>query len=73
MARYYFNLHDGTDRPDTEGTDFADLDGARAEAVSLLGEMVADIDGKFWQHPEWRLTVVDESGATVCQLEVSGR
>ena len=73
MTRYFFHVQDGTDRPDHDGTEYDDLDAARAEAVSLLGEMVKDLDGRFWAHPEWRLTVVDESGATVCQLQVSGR
>jgi hypothetical protein len=55
------------------GIEFPDVAAVRTEAVVLLGEMVRDIDGRFWGYPEWRLTVVDESGATVCELQVSGR
>ena len=73
MPRYFFHVHDGSDRPDHEGTECPDVETARSQAVSLLGEMVRYLDGRFWRHPEWRLNVVDETGATVCELQVSGR
>ena len=73
MPRYFFHVRNGTDRPDHDGTEYADLNAARTEAVALLGEMVKELGGRFWRHPEWWLTVVDESGATVCELQVSGR
>ncbi len=34
----------------------------------VAGEMLKDLDGKFWRSPLWRMWVTDESGATVCGL-----
>ena len=74
MPRYSFHIHDCTDRPDPDGVEFPDLATARKEAAFLVGEMISkDWHGRFWQSPEWRVEVVDESGRTVCQLNLSGR
>ena len=34
-------------------------DGARAEAVTVAGEMLRDVGGRFWNSREWRLWVTD--------------
>ena len=43
----------------------------RSEAVRLTGEILRDMGGRFWRHPEWTLTVTDETGAEVLGLRVS--
>jgi hypothetical protein len=74
MARYFFHIHDGTDRPDPAGTECPDLHAVRIEAAVLLGELVSkDWKGRFWQSRNWRVEVVDESGASVCELILSGQ
>ena len=35
-------------------------------------EELKDADGRFWNDGEWSMHVVDENGATVCQLRFSG-
>ena len=68
MPRYFFNLQDGRSTPDREGTELADIETARAEAVRLSGEILRDIGATYWDHPEWRLDVLDESGRTLFSL-----
>ena len=77
MPRYFFNVHDGQpplaqDPPDRDGTLLPDLEAARSQAVTLAGEMLKDLDGRFWSGTDWRLRVTDEQGATVCTLRFSG-
>jgi hypothetical protein len=71
MPRYFFHVRDSVDIIDNEGTDFTDPDAARAEAVVAAGEMLRDVGGRFWQRPEWRLWVTDETGHTICALRFS--
>jgi hypothetical protein len=40
MPRYYFNLKDGPESLDQEGTELADIGAARKEAVILRGTPV---------------------------------
>jgi hypothetical protein len=68
MPRYFFNLCDGRDFPDEEGSELDNADSARSEAVVLAGELLRDLGGRFWQGEEWRLHVTDEGGETVCAL-----
>jgi hypothetical protein len=73
LPRYFFHVHNGTDRPDREGTELADMDQVRSEAVRLSGMVLRDMDERFWRRPEWMLTVTDESGAELLGMIISGR
>ena len=73
MPRCFFHVDDGSEQPDGKGTDLADMDQVRSEAVRLSGEVLRDMEGRFWRRPEWRLTVTNESGADVLSLQVSGK
>lgn len=73
MPRYFFHLLGGNPQPDDEGTVFAGPQEARAAAVIAAGEELKDIDGKFWNAPEWRMHVTDEDGATICVLSIQGK
>ena len=72
MARYFFHFHDGTDQPDHTGTELASAQAARDAAVIFMGERLKDLDGGFWPDAEWSIRVVDETGAAVCAIRVSG-
>jgi hypothetical protein len=67
-----FHVHDGKDCPDHDGVELASLGEVRAQAVIACGEALKDLDGAFWESREWRMQVVDERGATVCVLTLSG-
>lgn len=72
MPRYFFNTEGGPYPNPDEGTILKGPEQARSEAVTLAGEMLKDIYGKFWGAPEWRMHVTDEQGGTVCVLTVKG-
>ena len=70
MRRFFFNIHDGKDLIDTEGTLLADLDQARVEAVKLAGRCIAEMGADFWSHEgDWVLDVSDETGVTLFALK----
>jgi hypothetical protein len=74
---YFFNVHDGQgplaqDPPDADGSLFAHPEAARSAVVVLAGELLKDLDGKFWSGSDWTLAVTDQEGATVCVLRFSG-
>lgn len=72
MPRYFFNVRDGKDLPDLHGHVFQDDTSAEREAVIASGEMLTDLGGEFWNHGEWIMTVVDETGRKVCSLAFQG-
>ena len=71
MPRYFFNVHDGQDLPDTEGTEYPDVDTAHREAFHTAGEMLKVADRKFLRGDVWEMHVTDEAGRTVCRLRFS--
>lgn len=38
----------------------------------FMGERLKELDGDFWPDGEWSIRVVDEAGAVVCRIQVSG-
>ena len=72
MPRYFFNVKDGQDLPDHEGTVLADPDAARVMAVFTSGEMLKGHAEQFWLDRDWQMHVTDEQGASVCDLRFSG-
>jgi uncharacterized protein DUF6894 len=71
MPRYFFHVDNGSERPGMEGTELAGMGQVRSEAVRLTGEILRDMGGRFWEHPEWTLTVTDQTGAKVLGFRVS--
>jgi len=68
MPRYFFEVHDGTFFPDSEGTELADLPAARIAAVELAGGLLRDGAEAFWRGHNWRVDVKDRSGAVLFAL-----
>jgi hypothetical protein len=52
MARYFFNLVDGRDIPDAEGTEFSDMAAVRGAALKMAGELLRDGGKEFWSGHE---------------------
>ncbi len=71
MPRYFFNVQDGQNLPDHEGTVLADPAAARVMAVFTSGEMIRAHASQFWKDADWQMHVTDEQGATVCDLRFS--
>jgi hypothetical protein len=71
MPRYFSHIDDGKDWPDTDGTVHPDATTAHAQAVETAGAMLKDKGKRQWDGAEWRMTVIDEAGQTVCGLHFS--
>jgi len=71
MPRYFFNVHDGNDLPDHEGTELPGSNEAHRQAIVTAGEMLRDIDREFLRGDVWQMHVTDETGKTVCRLKFS--
>ena len=71
MPLYFFNLHDGVDLPDPVGSEHADLQSVRQEAVESLSERLRGrlLDGR--DVSAWLMNVTDEAGFTVLILSFS--
>ena len=68
MARYFFNVHDGVSVVDTVGSEHADVESARSEAVETIAERLQGTMLKKTDVSAWLMNVVDESGFTVIVL-----
>ena len=70
MRRYFFNIQDGSDFPDREGTELPDMKAVRTEAVRASAGMLRD-NASYWDGTEWRMNVVDDDGVPVLRLRFS--
>lgn len=69
MSTYFFHIDDGSLMPDQDGTELPGIDDARAEAVSLAGALLKDLDGEFWSHGgQWTMHVTDEQSRLLFSL-----
>lgn len=71
MARYFFNLHDGVNLPDTVGSEHPDLQSARNEAVETIAERLKGFMLTETDVSAWIMNVTDEDGFTVIVLSFS--
>jgi hypothetical protein len=70
MPTFYFKMDD--DSPDAEGYDLESVAVAKCEAAKMLGWMLCDDSQRFWHQAAWTMTVSDEKGLTLFQLDVVG-
>jgi uncharacterized protein DUF6894 len=68
MPPYSFHISNGADFPDADGICLPDITAARFQAIEMTGAMLKERGGTFWNGTEWRMTVVDQHGQTVCFL-----
>jgi hypothetical protein len=69
MPVYHFNVRDGANIPDPDGTELPDLRAARVEAVKLAGRLLMDEPDTFWEGSDWHLEVTDDSGIALFRLD----
>ena len=70
MPRYFFHSEDGHLFHDAEGTELADDQAARADAVRVTGELLADRPQMAWETTRWRLLTTDETGRILFTIEL---
>ena len=72
MNRYFFDIEDGRASRDREGTELTSQQQVRLEAVKLLGQVLRERSASFWDDPELRLTVRDDTDLILMRLTVFG-
>ncbi|MHB2208009.1 DUF6894 family protein [Methylobacterium sp. CM6257] len=65
MPRYFFDFHDGEFRRDDHGTQCADLEAARREALLTLPEIARFAIPSGGDDQAFTMSIRDESGAVV--------
>ena len=61
MPRYFFNVHDGVDLLDEEGTELPDLDAARRIAIQYAGALLEESGHRLAFGETWQLEATDEA------------
>jgi hypothetical protein len=69
MPRYFFDIKDGQDLPDRQGSLFPNLAAARLEAVRYSAEILKEMPERFWNCEEWTMTVSDYSRTPLFALK----
>ncbi len=69
MPRYFFNIIDGTDLHDDEGTDLPDLDSARCMAIRYVGALLEDCGHRLGFGQTWHLEATDEARRVLFQID----
>ena len=69
MPRFHFHT---ADLPDDDGHILPSLDVAKCEAIKFAGRTICDDAESFWEQGEWAMTVTDERGLTLFQLQLIG-
>ena len=72
MPLYFFNIRNGDDVVDRDGTEYADNEAARTAAILFAADTLKDRAGTFWDEGQWSLDVADERGLTLFSLIVAG-
>ncbi|MDP3660287.1 hypothetical protein [Phenylobacterium sp.] len=71
MPLFYFHTQDGAPLSDSDGTELEDADAARIEASRILGQLVEERPSHIWLDHDFRITVMDESGAVLFALALT--
>ena len=71
MPRYFFNVHDGKDIEDTEGTVLSDEGDARKQAIVTAAEILRSEATSLWPNEVWEMKVTDATGRCFLTLRFS--
>ena len=69
MPKFHFHLDDERDE---QGLYLPDLAAAKCEALEFAARHICDAANAFWDREEWTLTVTNERGLTLLQLQIVG-
>jgi hypothetical protein len=72
VPQYHFNISEGASGLAGAVANLHDLTAAKCEAVKLAGRTICYEAAEFWSRDEWILTVSDENGLTLFQLQIVG-
>ena len=71
MPRYHFNLYEGREILDHEGTDLADLQAVQDEALRFVGELLIGEGRRLASNRGCCLVVKDDLDITQFRLDVT--
>ena len=71
MPRYHFNIHDGRNEVDREGTELPDLHEARRQAIKLAAAVLDDEGTSLRDGEDWHMEVTDATGLVLFRLDFS--
>jgi hypothetical protein len=60
VPRFFFNIYDGVSMLDDAGTEFADWQEARIQAIEFAGAIIKDEAKRIAQGEDWHIEVTDE-------------
>ena len=69
MPRFHFNVYDGVTVLDHEGTELADCQAARLEAIRRSGEVLQNGPQCIALGEDWRMEVTDATGLILFRLD----
>ena len=69
MPKFHFHLDD---QRDEQGIELPDLAAAKCEALEFAARHICDAANAFWDTEEWTLSVTNERGLTLLQLQIVG-
>lgn len=69
MPCYFFDIKDGEEFLDHEGSEHADLRAAQLEAVRYSAEVLKEMPERFWKSEAWTMTVSDARRTTLFTLK----
>lgn len=68
MPRYFFHTENGDRIRDDQGEDLADVDAARDEALTILGEILRYRGASFWTTRSFSVIVTDADDCVVVSI-----
>jgi hypothetical protein len=68
LPRYYFHTQNGDRVRDDQGEELADLDAARNEALTVLGEILRYRGAAFWTTGSFSVIVTDAEGGVAFSI-----
>jgi hypothetical protein len=69
MTRFHFNIDE---QRDVDGHELSGLADAKCEALKLAAGTICERASEFWDKAEWTMTVTDEHGLTLFQIQIIG-
>ena len=70
MKRYHFKTDD---ERDIRGVELASFAAARCEAAKVAASIICQLTDEPWKKAEWRVTVTDDNGVKVLELQIVGQ
>jgi len=68
LPHFYFHTKNGDCIRDDQGEDLPDVEAAREEAVTVLGEILRYRGAAFWETASFSVIVTDADGRTVVSV-----